>query len=66
MVDKIKHIFVVLVFPTKSVLKQHVVHNIYSFEWGPMLVGHPATAQMCPCVETALIKCTRSEQVYNF
>jgi hypothetical protein len=42
MVDKIKHICIVLVFPTKSVFKHknHAVHNIHRLAW-----GHRATAQ---------------------
>jgi hypothetical protein len=47
-VDKIKHIFIKLVLPTKSVLKtlkKHAVHNIHRLEWEPMVVGPRANAQ---------------------
>jgi len=36
-VDKIKHICIVLIFPTKSVFKykkKHAVHNINKLAWG--------------------------------
>ena len=44
MVNRIKHIFIVLVLPTKLVIK-HSVYNIHRLTWAPMLVGPPATAQ---------------------
>ena len=44
MVDKITHIFIVLVLPTKSVLKhcKHVVHNIHRLVWGAYARGTPS------------------------
>ena len=46
-VYKIKNIFIVLVLPTKSVLKhkKHGMHNIHMSLWGPMLMNPRATAQ---------------------
>jgi hypothetical protein len=44
MVDKIRHIFIVLVLPTKSVLKhwKHAVHNIHRLVWGAYARGAPS------------------------
>ena len=37
-IDKIKYIFIVLVLPTKSVLK-HTVHDKHRLVWGPYARG---------------------------
>ena len=55
--DKIKHIFIILIFPTKSVfknIKKHAIHNIHRLAWGLMLVGPPLNCPTCPCTKTAL------------
>ena len=37
--NKIKHIFIILVFPTKSVFKnikkKHAIHNLHRLAWAP-------------------------------
>jgi hypothetical protein len=55
--DNIKHIFIILIFPTKSVfknIKKHAIHNIHRLAWGLMLVGPPLNCPTCPCTKTAL------------
>ena len=50
-VDKIKHIFIVLVLPTKSIfkhLKKHAVHNIQILAWGPYARGAPGQLVSVP------------------
>ena len=69
MVDKIKHIFIVLVLPTKSSLniKKHAVHYIHRLAWGTYGRRARATAQ---CVHALRrhwhkgVKCDR--QKYNY
>jgi len=42
--DNIKHIFIILIFPTKSVFKlkkKHAVHNIHRLACGPYAYGGP-------------------------
>ena len=41
--DKIEHIFIVLVLPTKS--QRNALHNIHSLAWAHILMGPHATAQ---------------------
>jgi hypothetical protein len=40
-VDKIKHLFILLVLPTKSVFihKRHAVDRLHRLEWGPYACG---------------------------
>ena len=61
MMDKIKHIFIVLVLPKNHCLsiKTHAVHNIHRLTWGPYARGaYRATTQRahalkrhCLCVQ---------------
>ena len=53
MVNRIKHIFIVLVLPTKLVIK-HSVYNIHRLTWAPMLVSAPGNCPACPCIKTTL------------
>ena len=56
MADKIKHILIVFVLPTKLYLsiKKHAVHNIHRLAWASMPMGAPGNCPVCPCVKTAL------------
>jgi hypothetical protein len=59
MVDNSKHIFSILVFPTKLLFKhkkKHAVYNIQRLAWEPMLVGPPGNVSACPCAKTALTR----------
>ena len=53
--DKIHDIFIVLVLPTKSDIKQHAVHNIHRLAGGSMVVGPPGNCPVFPCVKKALV-----------
>ena len=50
MVDKIKHIFLVLILPTKSVFKNYAVYNIHRLAWGSFAFG----TTIVPIHKTAL------------
>jgi hypothetical protein len=43
------------VLPTKSDIKQHVVHNIHRLAGVPMVVGPPGNCPVFPCVKKALV-----------
>jgi hypothetical protein len=57
MVNKIEHIFIVLVLPTNQCLnikKTCCTQHTY-ISMGPMLVGPPGNCPACPWVKMALI-----------
>jgi hypothetical protein len=56
MVYKIKHIFLVLVLPTKSVLsiKNHAVYNIHRLVWDSFARGTTGQLPIVPIHKTAL------------
>ena len=54
MVDKIKHIFLVLILPTKSVFKNYAVYNIHRLAWGSFACGTTGQLPIVPIHKTGL------------
>ena len=54
MVDKIKHIFIVLVLSTKSVFKHK---KTYCTQLTEISMGPQSNCPACPCLKTALSRC---------
>ena len=54
MVDKIKHIFLVLILTTKSVFKNYAVYNIHRLAWGSFAFGTTGQLSIVPIHKTAL------------
>ena len=65
MVDKMKHIFIVLPLTTKSVLKykkKHAVHNKHRLAWGTYARDSPGNYPACPRVKTAQLIYNKYDQ----
>jgi len=56
-IARIKHTFIALVLPTKSVFKhkKHAVHKIHRLSWGPYTRRTPGNCPACQCAMTALV-----------
>ena len=54
MVDKIKHIFLVLILPTKSVFKNYAVYNIHRLAWSSFAFGTTGQLSIVLIHKTAL------------
>jgi hypothetical protein len=56
MVDKIKHIFLVLILPTNQCLKikNYAVYNIHRLAWGAFACGTTGQLPIVPIHKTAL------------
>ena len=58
MVDKIKHIFLVLILPTKSVFKNkklcRIQHSLHRLVWGSFARGTTEQLPIVPIHKTAL------------